>query len=287
MKLFLTGATGYVGQHCLYYFLERGHQVYALTRSDQDFAHDDLNWINGSLEDPTSYREYLAEADVILHLAMEYGSDTGRRDIDRVAVETFIESGTYTLYTGNLYTSHQPGMIIKEESLPDGHYWWNDHESLILAADTPSAVIRLGFVYGGSGCYLWPGLSANDEGNIPYCGSQIHHWPFVHVNDVVRLYEMILTKQAEGIFHAVDDQPVIIGEVLKKVSELQGGTPFRVPHGTAKERLGGFADHMLKNILVTKERSEMIGWKPEHDSFIKSAEVAYKNYLQANTKEHV
>lgn len=287
MNIFITGATGYVGQHCLQYFLDKGHHVHALTRNSSTYSHDNLNWISGSLEDPDSYRNKLTELDAIIHLAMEYGANTGRRDSDRIAVDTFIESGIFTLYTGNLYTSHQPGMILKEELLPDGHYWWNDHESLILSSDTPSAVIRLGFVYGGSGGYLWPGLSADDEGNIPYCGSQIHHWPFVHVNDVARLYEKVLTEQAEGVFHAVDDQPVIIGEVLKKVSKLQGGKPVRVPHSTAKQRLGGFADHMLKNILVDKERSESIGWIPEHDSFIKSAEEAYKNYLQANTKEPV
>ena len=277
----MTGATGYVGRHTLQHFLNNGHLVVALTRNTPKFDHENLNWINGSLEKPETYSDGLKEVDAIVHMAMEYPGNPDRSSADKIAVEAFIDSGKFIAYTGNLYTSYQPGKTITEELLPQGHYWWNDHEAMILNAAQSSAVIRLGFVYGGDGGYLWPGLSPNENGSIPYTGSLDHHWPFVHVEDVARLYEMVITHKSKGIFHATDDKAITVGEILETVTRLQGGTAVEVSLSKAQERLGGFADHMLKDILVTKERAVQFGWKPKHPSFLDSADESYANYLAA------
>lgn len=284
MKLFMTGATGYVGRHILQHLLNKGHQVLALTRKTPNFEHTNLTWIYGALETPEFYESFLCNVDAIVHLAMEYPGSGDRSIPDKIATRTFINSGKFILYTGNLYTSYQTGETIHEELLPAGHYWWNDHETLILGAKQPSAVIRLGFVYGGTGGYLWPGLSADENGRILYTGNFENHWPFVHVEDVARLYEMVLTKQASGIFHAVDNTPITIGEIFEKVTQLQGGKPLKVAHYKAKKRLGGFADHMLKDIIVSKERSTELGWRPVYESFLISADLSFEMYQQAQKK---
>ena len=86
----------------------------------------------------------------------------------------------------------------------------------------------------------------------------------MHVEDVARLNEMVITQHAEGIFHAVDDVTMNIGELLETVTRLQGGTLKEIFLEEARKQLGGFADHMLKDILVSREQTLQPGWHPTH-----------------------
>ncbi|SDE24956.1 Nucleoside-diphosphate-sugar epimerase [Kordiimonas lacus] len=284
MKIFMTGASGYVGNHCLQAFLAAGHQVTALTRRPQAFSHPHLVWHQGSLEHPASYEEALSGVDAIVHQAMEYQDGADQGMIDRVAVEAFIRSGKYVAYTGNLYTSHRPGEALAEQPIPDGHHWWNDHENMLLEAGQ-AAVIRLGFVYGGSGGYLWPGFAPDASGTVLWCGEPNGRWPMVHVDDVASLFLRAIEERATGIFHAVDDTPVTHERLLNAICLLQGGTLTRVSLEAARARLGGFADHLEKDIVATNTAARSLDWQPGHPDFLASAEEAFTAYRQHREKE--
>ena len=106
MKLFMTGATGYVGRHTAQYLLNKGHHIVALTRNAPKFEHPNLTWIFGALEKPESYESILQNVEAIVHLAMEYPGSGDRSIPDNIAAKAFINSGKSIVYTGNLYTSY-------------------------------------------------------------------------------------------------------------------------------------------------------------------------------------
>ena len=238
MRIFLTGATGFLGAGIAAALVRARHDVTALVRSSTSAARVRSYGIeahHGDLRDPASYREAARAADAIVHAGVEAGAD--RMDVDRIFVDAV--AGPNLIYTSTLFVlgDVEHGDESSPASGPRA-----EHERIVL--DAGGAVIRPGMIWGADGAFLFENPITIGDGS--------NRWPLVHRDDVAELYRLVLETGARGIFHAV-------AEVLHAAEVFPGRS---VPLEEARKALGGFADALALDQDVTALRSVAIGWRP-------------------------
>ena len=294
MEILLTGGTGYIGGALIGEFVRAGHGVVALVRSPDkagDLEQAGVRPIEGELNDPDSYRASASSADAIVHAAFDYA--TGARG-DAAALDALLGAAASgrpgsLLYTSGCWVLGDTGDAVAGEDAatdqPAENVTWRvGHERRVLDAASEAlatAVIRPGIVYGGSGSLTAPMFeTATRNGAAEFIGDGTNHWSLVHLADVARLYRAVLEEQARGVFHAVDGTPLPVGEVAAAASRAAGagGATRSVPQDQAREQHGPMADAMCLNQRMAATRSEALGWRPSHASFVEAAGVACREW---------
>jgi len=238
MKIFLTGATGYLGSAIAAALIRARHDVTALVRSSASAARVSDNGLHphrGDLREATSYRDAALAADAIIHAGVEGGAD--RIEVDRIFVEAV--AGPSLVYTSVLFVL---GDIAGGDESSTASGPRAEHEQHVLARG--GAVIRPGMIWGGDAWLFGHPIVIGDGEN---------RWPLVHRDDVAELYRLVVERGARGIFHAVaevrrarDVFPSIRGTALEE----------------ARTELGAFADALALDQDVRAERSRALGWRP-------------------------
>ncbi len=170
MKIFLTGATGYLGS--------------AIANA---LAHHDLMRERRDLRDPSTYLTDARHADVVVHAAITSGPD--RLDVDRAFVESV--AGPKLIYTSVMFVL---GNVENADESTPAHGFRAETERIVLEAG--GAVIRPGMIWGGE-AWLFEHPVYIDEGE--------NRWPLVHRDDVAELYRLVVESGARGVFHAVTE----------------------------------------------------------------------------------
>jgi nucleoside-diphosphate-sugar epimerase len=219
MRVFVTGATGYIGSAVVKALVKAGHQVTGLVRSDEKAAELSslgARPVSGDLKETAHYRNAAAEHDGVVHVGFDYGSEGVAAD--RKAVETLLEAARAGdrprsfIYTSGVLCLGNTGDTPADESVAANAIplvaWRPAHEELTLNAATDhlaTAVVRPGFVYGGAkGLIAGYFGSAVGEGAAAYIGDGQNRMSLVHRDDLAELYRFVLEKRARGVFHGLD-----------------------------------------------------------------------------------
>lgn len=303
MRVFMTSATGQVGEAVADAFLGAGHNVTALARSPtkaEALTRRGIHAVVGELKEPDTYRGPAAEQDVIIHTAFEYDG-MGREvpSTDQCAVRALLDVATNSKSVGQfIYTSSAflLGGISREqidESEPThaAHpksTWRLQVERQVIAAgsdDLRTAVLRLGVVYGGRSFTMNELFSsAEDEGRVVYQVAAENRWPFVYRNDLASLYLLLAEKRGQGIFHGVDGHPLPVAQVAVLASRAAGygGLTRHVPlDGT---NASTHDERVSRDVPVVSTRSRELGWKPLVRSFEEGAAVAWREWREAQNQ---
>ncbi len=296
MDIFLTGGTGYIGRAVIAELVGSDHRVVALNRSPDKAAGLErlgAEPLAGDLHDPDSYRGAAASADGIVHAAFDYATTVRG---DATALDALLDAARgrrcSLAYTSGCWVlGDTGGRSVDEGAATDQPAelvtWRVGHERRVLEASTDqlsTAVIRPGIVYGGGG-----GLTASmfetatNEGAAEFVGGGSNHWSLVHLEDVARLYRLVLEEGARGIFHAVDDAPLTVGEVAGAASRASGaaGATRSVPLEQARERFGPMADALCMEQKLEAPRARQIGWRAARSSFVEAAASAHEEWIDA------
>jgi nucleoside-diphosphate-sugar epimerase len=298
MNIFVTGATGYIGQALVKELVALGHVVTGLVRSDAKaelVRRQGAQAVVGDIADPATYRDHAAEHEALVHAAFSAGP--GAVAADRTAVETLIAAARAgkarsLVYTSGIWVLGQTGDTPAYEATPTRHpmplvTWRPAHERLALESGIhhlASAVIRPGIVYGRSGGLTGSYFeSAEKEGAAAFVGDGTNRLPMIHVDDLARFYRRVVEHHARGIFHAVDGHAVPLAEAARAASEAagKGGAIRSIPLEEARKTLGPFADCLAADQVVESRRNADIGWHPEHPSFLGEAAKAYLDWKSA------
>lgn len=298
MRVFMTGASGYIGSAVARELVRAGHEVTGMHHSPESAARvraAGATPIQGDLVDPATYAEVASEYDVLIHLAFD--GEEGMAG-DRAAVDTLIEAArshmvhdAHLVYTSGCWVLGDTGDEPADEDADVDHpaavvNWRPAHEERVLGMTgegsglTPT-VIRPGMVYGGVGGLVTTMFaSAAEEGAARYVGDGENRWSLVHRNDLATLYRLIVEERADGIFHAVDGAPVRVRDIARAASEAAGagGETREVPLEEARAELGSMADALVLDQALVTRRAEEIGWKPAHASFLEGAGAAWREY---------
>jgi nucleoside-diphosphate-sugar epimerase len=280
MRIFLTGATGYIGSAVLDALLRAGHDVTALVRDPEKaerVSRRGVEPIVGDLSKPASYSPAAIAADAIVHTAFE-SSKNGSK-VDRLALDTLLAAAERRAATGNpaslVYTS---GIWVlgdartpADESAPVQPVplvaWRPEHEQLALNAGrgVRTVVVRPGIVYGGARGIVGDLLKDALNGLVRVVGEGKNHWPCIYDRDLADLYVRVSTmSDASGIFHATDEADESVADIVDAIARHAKMRPDvrHVPIEEARTKMGPFADAIALDQLVRSPRARALGWAP-------------------------
>jgi nucleoside-diphosphate-sugar epimerase len=296
MRIFVTGATGFIGSALVRELLQGGHRVLGLTRSEagaQALRAAGADVQHGNLEDLDSLREGAAKADGVIHLAFnhDFSQFQTNCDNDRRAIEAMGEvlSGSnrpFVVTSGTAIAAGVDGQPAKEDG-PTAS--WNPRAGSeaatkeLTARGVNTSVVRLPQVHDTRKQGLVPYVHAvaRQKGISAYIGDGSNRWPAAHISDVARLYRLAFEKAEPGaIYHAVDEE----GVSMKAIAEALG-RGLKVPVVSIKPEeadahfgwLSRFAVHdMPASSGLTRQK---LNWTPVGPGLI--ADLDGMDYSQA------
>jgi nucleoside-diphosphate-sugar epimerase len=272
MKIFITGATGYIGTVVTEKLRAAGHSVRALARSDEaarKLAGLGAEAVRGNLRDTGAITDAAAEADATIHLAMEPSADAPK--LDRGVIDAVLlgvgESGKRFLYTSGVWVMGNTGGRAADESTPVNPTpmvaWRPEHENLVLhAKGSQGIVIRPAMVYGRGGGFAGGfARAARQEGVVRYVGSGDNRWPFVHVDDVADFYVLALQARGGSLYFLSAGPSVAVKEVAQAAA--RGAKVESIPLEEARNSMGIMADALVLDQLVSSRKATReLGWTP-------------------------
>jgi nucleoside-diphosphate-sugar epimerase len=298
MRVFVTGATGYIGTAVVEALVKAGHQVTGLVRSaEKEGQLRALGGtpVRGDLKDTASYSTAVADHDGIIHVGFEYGPEGVAADTK--AVETLLEQARNGskpksfIYTSGVLCLGNTGDKPADEDAPANAIpmvvWRPAIEKLTLdgASDTlATAVIRPGFVYGSTkGLIAGYFESATKEGAAAYIGDGQNRTSMVHKDDLAELYRLVLEKRARGMFHGVDGSAPRIAELARAASDAAGNAAATksIPVEQARQMMGPFADAMCADQVVVTKRAREVGWNPAHAPALEAMKACFAEWKGA------
>jgi len=283
MRIFITGASGFIGSAVTNELLSSGHEVIGLARSDESataITKAGASVLRGSLEDTECLKKGAREADGVIHLAFVHDSTNMENAvrIDAQAVEAFgsvlegtdkpllIASGTPPI-PGRKATEHDPspakgpaaGRGITAQSVVD-----------MSKRGIRSSVVRMPRSVHGEGDIhgLIPQIikMARAKGFCPYVGDGSNRWPAVHILDVAQLARLAIEEAPAGsVLHAVGDDGVPVHDFVDVI-----GKRLNVPVKSSTPEELGFLGMILSidQPASSKITQELLHWKPTHVGLI-------------------
>ena len=280
MRIFLTGATGYIGAAVLDAALRANHQVTALVRTPQAadaLAARGATPVLGDLKTVKSYRGPAEAHDAYIHTAAD--SSPQREEVDRKALDILLSAASASaktspvsfVYTSGMWVLGSNAQPMDETAQPNPGQllgWRPAHEQIVLQASGPSlrtALIRPGLVYGGNRGIVSDLLKNALNGLIRVIGSGENHWPLVYDRDLADLYVRVASMaEASGIYHANDEGDETVNAIVEAiVGHLSMPPDVRhVPLEEARKKLGAYADALALDQRVRCQRARALGWSP-------------------------
>ncbi|MHA1567038.1 MAG: SDR family NAD(P)-dependent oxidoreductase [Alphaproteobacteria bacterium] len=296
MRVFVTGATGYIGSAVVRALVESGNTVLGLARTpDKATTARALGAepVQGDMMDASSFEQAASGCDTLIHLAADMGMEMAASD--RAAVDNLVriasarQGNTTLIYTSGVMVLGDTGDNPVDENTTAEHpaalvAWRPGHEEIVLnaaSATLTTAVIRPGMVYGGNGGLIAQYFdSAVNTGAVAYIGDGQNRWGLIHRDDLAQLYRRVIEQRAGGIFHGVDGHALKVVDVAKAASAAAGagGAVTSIPLAKAHEQMGPFADALCLDQVVLASRSAQLGWRAQHGSFTENAAAAYEEW---------
>jgi nucleoside-diphosphate-sugar epimerase len=283
MRVFLTGATGFIGSAIVRELIDAGHQVLGLARSDagaKSLTAAGAQVHRGSLEDLQSLRSGAAAADGVIHTAFihdfnNYGpaAEADRRAIEMLGTELagserplVVTSGTLLLQRG--------GPLATEEDQAKSDFPRKSEDALAMVAKgVHSIVLRLPPSVHGDGDHGFvPALIniARQKGVSAYIGDGQNHWPAVHRFDAAHLYRLALEKGSAGAcYHAIADEGVPVLDIANVIGRRLNLPVAAKSPEEAAEHFGWMAHFFaIDSPASSAQTQKQLGWKPTHSSLI-------------------
>jgi nucleoside-diphosphate-sugar epimerase len=292
MRVFVTGATGFVGFAVATAFRRAGHDVYGLTRSaakGPELARQEIHPVVGDIADGTGLAERAAPCSVLVHAAFE-GSG-GAVAKDKTAIEALVDAGRRgpepktLIYTSGVWVHGDTGATLVDETTPVNPIklvaWRPAHEQLVLRATTVRGlVIRPGCVYGGRGGLTGAWFAAGAAGTAPtVVGDGRNRWAMVHADDVADAYVRAAERGLAGeVFDVTDRSRATVLEMATAAARVAGyQRELRpTPVGEARKTMGDFADALaLDQHVDARKAVRLLGWQPRHGGFADEVGVCY------------
>lgn len=293
MRIFITGASGYIGNHVAAALRRAGHDVVGLVRTEEkarEIARQEIHPVIGTMDDPQSYLDAAAECSVLVHAAMEWSARGA--DLDRTTIEALILAGNRgpqpktLLYTSGVWIYGPTGRKAADETSPvtPPRYvaWRPANEQRVLSASSIRGVVaRPGCIYGKRGGLTGSWFAMIDGGNLKLINGGHYRWALVHADDMAEGYVRLIESGRHGeVFNFTDRSRCRVAEMVSAACEA-AGKPVRIesiPLAEASNSMGDVAECLaLDQHVDSRKAVRLLGWQPRFGGFADGARM----YLEA------
>jgi nucleoside-diphosphate-sugar epimerase len=301
MRIFVTGAAGWIGSAVVPELLSAGHSVVGLARSDASaaaLAAAGADFVPGDLDDLDLLSRAAADSDGVIHLAFKHdiafsGNFEGAAAADRRAIDTFgdalagsgrpfvIASGTAGLVPGRLATETDGLEPVTGTVSGPAARRANALATLALAdRGVRSSVLRLPPTVHGDGDNGFIAMTvalARDKGAAAYIGDGANRWPAVHRLDAARLFRLALEDAPAGsVLHAVGDEGVPTRRIAEVIGRHLEVPVISVSPAAAADHFGWLAAFLGLDAPAASELTQkQLGWQPTHVGLIDDLEQGH------------
>jgi nucleoside-diphosphate-sugar epimerase len=296
MRVFVTGATGFVGFAVVQELMKAGHEVVGLVRSDgsaKKLAEVGAKIHRGDLTDLGSLQKGAGEADGVIHTGFihDFSKFKENSEIDRRAIEAMgatLAGSRRPLVITSAIGILPAGKLVTEETMPPSpspnpRTASEEAAHALLDRGINISVVRLPPATHGEGDHAFvPTLIkiAREKGASAYISKGANHWPAVHRLDAAQVFRLALEKGTQGNhYHAVAEE----GVALRAIAEAIGkglNVPFiSIKPEEASAHFAWFSHFASMNVLASsKWTQEKLTWTPTQVGLIEDIERS--NYFK-------
>jgi nucleoside-diphosphate-sugar epimerase len=283
MRVFLTGATGFIGSAIVQELIGTGHQVLGLTRSDEGAQFLEAAGAQahrGDLEDLESLRSGAAASDAVIHTAF-------RHDWSRFAESCELDKRAIEVIGAVLQGSSRPFIVTSGVGVALGRAATEDDPPLsspslprvsevtavaLMERGVCASVMRLPQVHDTVKQGLVTPLIAiaRAKGTSAYVDEGHNRWPAAHVADVARLYRLALEKGSSGArYHAVAEEGVPLKDIATAIGRGLNVPVTSITQEQAQEHFGFFGFFAGRDAPISSARTRLeLGWNPTGPTLI-------------------
>jgi nucleoside-diphosphate-sugar epimerase len=300
MRIFVTGATGFIGSAIVPELISVGHQVLGLARSEagaRSLLAAGAQVHRGDLADLESLRKGAAMADGVIHTAFIHDFSRFQEvcEVDRRVIEALgsalAGSDRPLLITSGTGLAHSaPGRPATEQDVPEGSHAIPRVASEEAAASVAAKGVRVGVmrlpqVHNAvkQGLVTYAIELARQKGASAYVGDGLNRWPAVHVLDAARLYRLALEKLETGAtYHAVAEEGVPLREIAEVIGRGLKVPVMSVSQEAAAAHFGWLAEFAGRDLPASSAHTQKrLAWRPAGPGLI--ADLEQMRYFETDT----
>jgi nucleoside-diphosphate-sugar epimerase len=296
MRIFVTGATGFIGTELVKELLAAGHQVRGLTRSDagvEQLKAAGAEVHRGDLTDLDSLRRGAMGMDAVVNLAFNHGdmSKFAQNAADEIkaidALGSVLEPGKLLVVTSGVAMAvAAAGRVRQETNLPGESQAVprrpEQAAQAVAAKGVHVAVVRLPQVHDTrkQGLVTWLIQIAREKGVSAYVGSGANRWAAAPLKDVAHLYRLAVEKTGPGVttYHAVEEEGVSLRDIAETIGKGLKVPVVSIPAEKAVEHFGPFFGHVATIDMPASSEwtRKTLGWDPAGPTLIE--DLSNMNY---------
>ena len=291
MRVFVTGASGFIGLPTVKSLRAAGHEVLGLARSEEAAGRLQqlgAGVVKGDLTNLDTLRTAAAESDGVLHLAFHFDLADAQRSVemDQAAIRAMLagiaSSGkAFVGTTGTLGIQPAGDMATELDLAAEPHRWRAPAEEMVLRAEgARGMVIRLAPTVHGAGDHTFiPELisKAKQNGASLYPGEGTNTWQAVFRDDVAELYRLALEQGKAGCrYHGIAEPAIAMRDIALAVGQGLNLPTEQVSPELALEKMGWIAHFATMGVPTSSQRTQdELGWKPVGPTLFEDMRACY------------
>lgn len=286
MKVFVFGASGYIGNAVAVALRRQGHIVYGLVRGEEKakkLRSQEIIPVLGDIENPSTYASTLDKVGVVIDTVFTYSQGASNQKLMQAvcsASKTLGQKKRYIYTSGVLVYGNRPNEILDENAIPTPGQmlkWRYEFENQVVKiTEAEGVVVRPGFVYGGS-VNMFFGYEKNGE--IPVIGNPNKRWSWIHLDDLANAYVKIAEASGSAVggqvFNVGDDTRVTYAhmrEVCAKTAGASGPVVFKpIPENDWMSVLFD-----CESVTTSQKLKTTLGWVPLKGPFLDEVAIYYE-----------
>jgi nucleoside-diphosphate-sugar epimerase len=294
MRVFVTGASGWIGSAVVPELLAAGHEIAGLARSERAAAAltaAGVTPVAGGLEDLDTLRAGARDADAVVHLAFvhDFANFAASGRTERAAVETLgdaLRGSNRPFLFASGVAGLAPGRLATEQDRspftgPDAPRGGSEQLALSYAEQGVRPVsLRFAPTVHGDGDHGFVAVLvaiAREKGVSGYVGDGSNRWPAVHRLDAATLVRLALDRAPAGsVVHAVAEEGVPTRSMAEAIGGALDVPVVSVPEEDAASHFGWLGAFFALDVSTSSARTrELLGWEPTHPGLLADLEAGH------------